>query len=271
MKFKAIFVLFNVIVIISFLFITLLPLFMLGFEYAAGFWSQTWYVFVVFIAILGSLDGYFLVNWRFFTLLELQDWDGVKSLIEDKVANGKRVTQQSLAILLNIYVQRGQVDSIVRLADDLRTRQPRLFQNMIVSFGIGWVLQDDYAGLVEFLDPVAAQPDSSTDFWAHWYWAFAQLRLGNQDAGVRRLEFVADRAKDQLLRILTLYMLIAIVGDSQTEERHAKFLTRWKLRNTQQSWEKTIAAQKDRIYVIAMSAVLQQAGQWFLERRESEG
>ncbi|NLJ47390.1 MAG: hypothetical protein GX430_12650, partial [Treponema sp.] len=62
MKFKTIFILFNAVVAFSFLFIFLFPLFILGGEYAVGFWKTNWFLGILFLVILGILNWFFLSN-----------------------------------------------------------------------------------------------------------------------------------------------------------------------------------------------------------------
>ena len=58
MKLKAVFLLFNAVLIASFLLIFLMPLFLLGIGSFPLFWGRNWIIGVVFLATL-------LVAWRF--------------------------------------------------------------------------------------------------------------------------------------------------------------------------------------------------------------
>ena len=55
MKFKAIFVIFNLIILVSFLFIFLIPFFMLGWDYTQVFWTENWSVALVFVGVMAGL------------------------------------------------------------------------------------------------------------------------------------------------------------------------------------------------------------------------
>ena len=63
MKIKAIFVTLNVVLGIAFLVIFLTPVIMLGGDWSSLFWSHNWPVALVFLAALGAVDAYFLINW----------------------------------------------------------------------------------------------------------------------------------------------------------------------------------------------------------------
>ena len=48
MKFKTIFILFNIVIIASFAIIFFMPLMMLGWDYTAIFWKNNWFLPIVF-------------------------------------------------------------------------------------------------------------------------------------------------------------------------------------------------------------------------------
>ncbi len=77
MKFKAIYILFNVVLVVSFLVIFLMPVFLLGSDYFSLFWTRNWVIAVVFVVTLAALNTYFLLNWGLFTRLEREDWPGL--------------------------------------------------------------------------------------------------------------------------------------------------------------------------------------------------
>ena len=69
MKFRTIFILFNVVIIVSFLFVFLLPLFLLGPESSLGFWKGNWYLALFFLALIAGLNAFFIVNRQTFVLV----------------------------------------------------------------------------------------------------------------------------------------------------------------------------------------------------------
>ena len=62
MRFKIVFILFNVVIVASFLIIYLMPLAMLGMDYTREFWANNWGLPIVFVVILAILNGYFTIN-----------------------------------------------------------------------------------------------------------------------------------------------------------------------------------------------------------------
>ena len=73
MKFRLIFIVFNVVLVISFLVIYVTPLLILGWSYTRIFWANNWYLPVIFVGIIGVLNAYFASNRKLFRLLENED------------------------------------------------------------------------------------------------------------------------------------------------------------------------------------------------------
>ena len=70
LKFKIIFISFNILLVFSFLIIFLLPVFMLGSEYALQFLQSSWWVAVIFLVILVFINLIYFLNRRILTYLE---------------------------------------------------------------------------------------------------------------------------------------------------------------------------------------------------------
>ena len=82
MKFKTIFIIFNVVIVFSFLFIFFMPLFLLGGDYFVDFFFNNWFIGILFVITLFIFNFYFLQNWQLFRLLENEDWNKLIEFLE---------------------------------------------------------------------------------------------------------------------------------------------------------------------------------------------
>ena len=62
MKFRVLFIVFNVVVLAAAAIIVFMPSLVMGWEYAELFWRSNWPVGIVFLVILLGLNTYFGVN-----------------------------------------------------------------------------------------------------------------------------------------------------------------------------------------------------------------
>ena len=86
MKFKVLFITFNIVLFLSFLTIFLLPFFILDGSFMLEFWSKNWYFGLIFIIILGIVNAAFISNWKMLSFLEREDWPALSSCSKRKLS-----------------------------------------------------------------------------------------------------------------------------------------------------------------------------------------
>jgi hypothetical protein len=130
MKLKAIFLLFNSVLVVSFLLIFLMPLFLLGTDSFSLFWGRNWIIAVVFVATLGAVNAYFGLNWRLFVNLEKEDWPALVVQLEQKVLRRGLTRPMYIRLLLNAYLILSNTEGILALiiGDYLKAPPHRLIE-----------------------------------------------------------------------------------------------------------------------------------------------
>ncbi len=147
MKFKIIFILFNVVVIFSLFMIVLMPVMMLGSEYGILFFSSIWYVIILFALTIGLVDAYFIYNWKLFRLLEEENWKGLVEYIEKRIGEDKVPSGFLARILINSYLSVSDLDGVENLGRRLREKKPLLYKKMILFFSVPVLLKGDPAAI----------------------------------------------------------------------------------------------------------------------------
>ncbi|HKJ86158.1 MAG TPA: hypothetical protein VKA06_08780, partial [Spirochaetia bacterium] len=175
MKFRLLFIIFNVVILVSFALIFLMPAFVLGWEYTQVFWSSNWPVGAVFLLVLAGLNGYFVYNWRVFTLLEQEDWNGLIAYLEHEAYERTRLSRQRARILINAYVVTGQVDRISDLEAFVRQEKASLLAKLAVEFGLPYLLSSDGEKMVEYFGELSREPRASEPAWVRWCYAFGLM------------------------------------------------------------------------------------------------
>ena len=117
MKFKGIFVIFNSVVAFSFLFVFLMPLFVLDGAAYGIFLASNWYLAKAFLGVMGVLNAYFIVNWKIFRLLEREDWPALNEVLKNRLFEQKRYTSRDVALFVNTSLLMSDISSIERLED----------------------------------------------------------------------------------------------------------------------------------------------------------
>ena len=264
MKFKVIFGLFNFVIVISFLLVGLLPVFAIGPEYAALFWSNNWPLAGAFVLILIVLNGYFIANWQLFTRLESQDWDGLTSYLEQRIFHQSRFSAQNVRILINAYVVRARPERLHELEKHLRTRKERLIRKFVLEFGISHLLSGDSQRIVSYFDDLRGRVSGKRSEWAEWNYAFG-LTLDKRLADARKVLLrLGSGARDRLVRVLSLYLLSNFSDADEESDSVLKSGREELLRvfPTPDSWNRHVEKRGSELQVLAVSRIIEEAAQW---------
>ena len=268
MKFKTIFILFNVVIVLSFLIIYFMPLFMLGWEYTADFWSRNWYLPVIFVAVIGGLNIYFIINWKLFRYLETEDWDRLQTYLERQIYEKGRLRPQYLRVLVNAYLVQSNIVGIEKLDTFCKEKYPSVRNNFPMMLSIPYFLSNDSQAMKEHFKEFLTSAKGKDLLWVKWGFAFASF-LGNEKENAKYILLeLAGEKKDSILRLLTVYILDAYrkqdeqvgdIVDQAVRELRANF--------TRKSWEKEIDKAKSEMFIVILTKIVGEATDWLFNRQ----
>jgi hypothetical protein len=236
-------------------------------EYTAGFWAQNWYLAIVFVAILGLLDGYFLLNWNLFQLLEKEDWLALSTLLEDRVFKRKRLADQNIRLLCNAWVVQGKPLEIQRLEAQLRAVKPALVRRHALLLGVPYLLRNETAPLVAFFEPLAADGRGGDVEWLRFNLAFGYLAGRELDKATAILKELAGQKREEVVQLLALYLLDSNSTDGDAEGRRNldAAAAAFRSRHGQQDFAKLVDKQKENLEVIILSKFISEAADWIFQ------
>ncbi|MFO8042440.1 MAG: hypothetical protein R6U25_04490 [Alkalispirochaeta sp.] len=263
MKLKAIFIIFNVLVVLSFLFVFFMPALFLGWEYTRIFWTSNWYLAVVFVAVLVVLNWYFISNKRLFSALEEEDWEAVISVIEDRIYRKHRYTTGNVRLLVNAYVVTSKSGKVQQLEDHLRENRYRVVQRNALIFGIPHLLSNDGEEMAryysEFLDTARGEARD----WIRWNYAFALMLQQKLGEAREILEDLCRRSKPGIIAAVSAYLLSAYAAESP-EAVELSDRTREAIRAamSRKEWGKKVDKARGELHVLVLSKLLQDVEEW---------
>ncbi len=281
MKLKTIFILFNVIVVTTFLVVFLMPLFFLGIEFTTIFWRGNWYLVVLFVLVLAVLNTYFGLNWSLFNALEREDWRQVASVMERRIRDRGRFSDSNIRLLVNAYVVSSQPDRIRDMEQYLRERKPAILRRHALRFGIPHLLSNDGAEIERYFREFRSGelPDRSSDgsrgdtlrrlfgggapqdarYWIEWCYAFGLMLQGRVEEGRAILRLIVDTSPRGVVHGVALYLMEPNrEEDSDVEERRRAFVD--KLPSA--TWQKTVERERSELHVLVLSKLLLDVEKW---------
>lgn len=264
MKFKTLFFLFNLIILVSFAFIFLMPLPVLGWEYAMSFWGQNWPIALLFVAVLAGLDSYFVVNWRLFALLEREDWPGLRNLLEGRLAKKGVLNASQTRIFLNACLIGQNPGRINELRDSYVAKKVRFLPRVALTLGLPLVLEGKASAIEAFFGPLADRSPGQDRLWIRWCLAFGRLLAQDAEGARPLLEAGLGDPKQPLLQLLSLYLLDNLSGRyPEVKEKLEKERPALRVRLTPKEWSNHIDGLKERvILVLFMEKLIAEARTW---------
>lgn len=259
-KFKTVFVLFNAIVLLSFLMVFALPFFVLDGNNAGSFWKTNWYVLLALVLVLAVVNSYFIANWRLMVLLEREDWPAVGEYLEKIVIRRKKWAPRHVHLLASTYLVLSDTAALRTLETKAAREKPRALEDNALVFGIGRILAKDSSGARAFFAERIERAGRKADDWLQWYHGFSALLDHDQEAAAQMFVRLAPRSRDYLLMALSLYYLedLLDVLSSDTASTVSSIIPLLRDRILKRfphrgDWERELARSRSDIHVVVLS------------------
>lgn len=276
MKFKTIFILFNIVLVFSFVFIFFMPFALLGAEYSLAFWKTNWPLALFFIAVLGAFNAFFALNWRLFALVEKEDWDALSSWLVDRIFVGKRYDRRYVRLLVNASLLRSDAETLRRLEEELASRKPAALRRDTLLFLVARSLRNDPLGTDEFLKDKLGAKGVDNPAWVGFYHAFNLMLLKRAQEAVPRLE-AGMRSRDPVLALLSAYLLGSVCAQAAEPDDRAGLTGRVEAlkrrlasRYKPERWSAETEKAKNEVHIVVLSKLLDDAGAWLYAKNGKE-
>lgn len=269
MKFKTIFILFNAVIVISFLFIFILPLLILGFDYAVVFWKTNWSMALVFVFVLSAINVFFMGNWRIFTLVGKEDWNGLSAWLTEQIFVKKRYRGFHVRFLVSVSLNKSDLATIDKLETELADHKPAMLRRLAVLFGSVYLLRNKPEESERFFSQFIHVQDVDKPGWLWFDYAFSLILLKRAAEAVPWLRKAAT-LNDVVLVMLCAYFLGTIgaaaledhaereAAMAFSEERRAMLCKRFK----PERLSREIEAARNEVHIVILSKLVDDAGSW---------
>jgi len=267
MKFKVLFITFNIVLFLSFLTIFLLPFFILDGSFMVEFWSKNWYFGLIFIAILAIVNGAFISNWKMLSCLEKEDWPALSSWLEAKIIGKKRYSKRKVRLLCDSLLLLGDFTTIRALEAQLRAEKPQMLVSLAVRFCAAQLLASDYESLHQFASDMANTPGADRD-WLLFYAAFSRQMAGTPEDCALEMLPLARTARDPVVTAIAAYvcgvlLLKKLPGRHEELEQAADGAKQRVLaKYTRNKWDSMIDESKSDMYVVILSKIIDETTLW---------
>jgi hypothetical protein len=272
MKFKALFIIFNVVLIVSFVLIFFAPLIFLGEENFLLVIKQNLPISALFLLLLLFFNIYFLLNLRFYSYLEKEDWNGLIGYLENSIYKRGSTRSSYIKILINSYLVTSNIEDIKKLEKYLMKKSPSRVQKFSTQFSIPHLLSHNPEEAEDFFNSLLEMGGTHNRDWIKWNYAFSLMQQNKEEQGKNVLVSLLHFTRDAVLLLLTLYLLESYAKrDAEIKEETEKSMAALKANCPEKTWEKILEeAKKKNIEVLMLSQIIKDASSWFFNKK-SEG
>jgi len=268
-KFKLIFLLFNLLILLSFAVVIFMPFMMLGAEYSRSFWASSWYLPLIFLLIIIAIDSYFFMNWRLFTLLEAENWPDLVRFLENEIMQKGHTRTSYVRALIHAYFVTGNISKIEPLEQALREKRPNLVKKFALELGMPKVLHKNHADMVKFFYEFKAEKVPHQQ-WIRFLYAFGELMQHEHSEGREELLALSHTVRDPVLKVLVLYTLDPFKTlDDEVLGRVEQQKEELRRRYNEDQLQKAIDKRKDNIAIVVMTPLIQDAVKWLFSQPSS--
>ena len=214
MKFKALFVIFNIVLILSFLTIFLLPFFILDGSFMAEFWRNNWYFGAIFIVVLAVVNGLFLSQWKMLSCLEREDWPALARLLEGRIIGKKHFTKRSVRLYCDSLILLSDFEGLKKLSTSLESGKPTLFARLSPRFAAAAILSGEYDAAYRIAMAQVHGLDREGGEWRAFYAAFSRHLAHKPAEAADGMLALARGARDPIVAVLSGYLCQGVLARS---------------------------------------------------------
>jgi hypothetical protein len=268
LKFKSIFIIFNISIVFFLLASGLLPLLILGSGFSGGFFAAAWPLFLILISALAGLNVFYFSRRRLYYLLEREDWPALQEYLEQRVLSRGHYSSRLVQILANTYLVMSDSAAVTALENKTAIAKPALVEANALVFGAARILGGDPAGAAGFFSLRLIRGKAKDLQWIRWYYGFSLLldrQFGKAEAEFRVLAFESG---DAVITGLSAYFLADTLlkytenrGECQAKADAGRERVLGSLK-TIDDWNREAAKIETEVHAAILKKYIGQAGTW---------
>ena len=269
MKFKSIFILFSITLLLFIAVLVFLPLIILGPSISGSFWRMNWPLILVLVLLYVFFNIFYFTNRRLFLLLEKEDWPALVHFLEDRVIQKGRYSPRLVRLLANSYLVLSDAAAVMSLENKAAVAKPSLLNTNALVFGTARILGKDISGAVRFFDSRKDKVSAGLREWVKWYYGFALLLDRQFEKSGEEFSQLARDSKDGVIVALSSYFLsetiARVLPGKEPEFREISSAGRERVLKalpTLANWNKEISRLSTEIHAAALTRYFEETGAW---------
>jgi len=207
LKFKLIFIISNLALLLFLASLAFIPYYMLGSYVSVSFWKMNLPLVLVWVALFFVLNIFYFTNKKLFLLLEKEDWPALICYLEEQIISKGRYSSRLVRLLAHSYLVLSDSASVVNLENKTAINKPALVDTYVLVFGTARILGNDISGAVHFFKTRKETAKAALKDWVSWYYGFSLLLNRQIEDAIKEFSNLASFSTDGVVTALSSYFL----------------------------------------------------------------
>ena len=272
MKFRTIFIIFNITIVFAFLFVFFIPFFLFSFNESVSFWLQNWPFVIFFIVIIATFNLYFIKNWKIYTYLEHEQWEQLAELLKQQIYERQNLSKRVIRLYINSALLSNNVQAIVDLEEYSKQKKPFVLEKNRIFFIVTRVLTNNYAAAAQLLEGITHDATGEFNDWLVFYKGFVPILQKDFLNAIEPLRKLL-KTRDPVIKLLALYLLknicLSAIPDENeklTVQQEVTVMTGLlKQQLTPKRWSIETERAKNEIPAVIIANLIDEAGKWMFQ------
>jgi len=207
LKFKLIFTISNIALLLFLVALGFIPYFLMGLSFSVSFWKMNWPLVLGWVILICALNIFFISNRKLFSLLEKEDWPALIGYLEEKVIRKGNYNSRLVRLLANCYLVLSDSAAVMSLENKVAINKPALLDSNALVFGTARILANDNSGALRFFKARKDAAKAVPKDWVAWYYGFSLMLNRQIENAVREFSLLANSSRDGVVSALSSYFL----------------------------------------------------------------
>ena len=144
MKLKSLFIIFNIVLILIFLSLFVLPSLLLDSSFSASFWKQNIIYSSILLIILIIIDIIYFYFQKIISYIENDNCKNLTLYLKNKIYNKNKIKKLYLKLLLDCYYLTPEYKKIIKLRILVYEKNIRLYNKFLLVFSVFEIIFGNY-------------------------------------------------------------------------------------------------------------------------------
>jgi hypothetical protein len=275
LKFRTIFIVSNIIILLFLAFVCILPYFILGDAYKTTFFFTVLPLLVIPAALLAGFYVYYFKRKRLFALLEREDYPALVQYLDGEIFQRGKYSKNLVKILANAYLVLSDPAAVIDMEQRLSLVKPDLVEANVLLFGAARILAKNPASAESLFAKYLNNEAPKQEDWLRFYHGLSCFFQKKYDPAVNEFIILINESAEPAIIGISSYLLEANIvknlprrkkecldaaGDGKS--RVNKYLP------TIGAWSKYLTKLQNEVHVSMLSKYSGRAASWLYAGEE---